>query len=57
MSGRTDMAAREFHPAADLFPLMAGAEFREFVADVREHGLLDPIEVAPDGRCLREACG
>lgn len=33
----------EFHPLANLFPLIEGNEFDELVVDVRENGLLEPI--------------
>jgi len=42
----------EVHPFADRFPLISGEEFDELVADVREHGLRDPILLSADGKIL-----
>ena len=42
----------EIHPFADKFPLIGGEEFDELVADVKEHGLRDPILLSADGKVL-----
>src|SRR5712692_3058348 len=42
----------EFHPVADLFPLLQGAAFQKLVADIRQNGLLEPILVDAQRRII-----
>jgi ParB-like chromosome segregation protein Spo0J len=50
----------EFHPVANVLPLIEGPEFDRLVADIREHGLLNPITIHDDmildGRNRERAC-
>jgi ParB-like chromosome segregation protein Spo0J len=52
------MTALEFHPLANISPLVEGRDFDELVADIREHGLHEPIVVYEvlDGRNRYRAC-
>ena len=40
------------HPAADLFPMVEGDEFKELCADIKERGLAQPITIWTDGSLL-----
>jgi len=50
----------EFHPIANIFPLLMGPEYQEFIEDVRQNGLREPIQLYEgkilDGRNRYRAC-
>jgi len=39
----------KIHPVAARFPLLEGEDFEQLVQGIAEHGLRDPIVMAPDG--------
>lgn len=46
------MDEREFHPIANLFPLMEGDEFLHFAEDIKTNGLRHPVLIDADGTIL-----
>lgn len=46
------MTVLEFHPVADIFPMMSDREFAELVSDVRSHGLREAVWLHRDGRII-----
>ena len=45
-------ATREFHPVANLFPLLSGDDLEALTGDIETNGLLEPIWLHPDGRIV-----
>lgn len=50
----------EFHPYANIFPMMTGKESEDHIADIKAHGLQDPIQMFEgkilDGRNRYRSC-
>lgn len=42
----------EVHPAAEVWPMLAEADLADLAASIKEHGLLDPLTLDPEGRLL-----
>jgi hypothetical protein len=42
----------KLHPACACYPPMLGAELDDLARDIKQHGLLEPITVMPDGAIL-----
>jgi ParB-like chromosome segregation protein Spo0J len=57
---KPDIEVLPFHTFADIFPLMKGDEFEEFVGDIKRRGLNEPItryqDKILDGRNRARAC-
>jgi len=43
---------KEFHPIANLFPLMQGDELNALALDIQQNGLREAIWLHPDGRII-----
>lgn len=60
MPGDAPATDIEYHPLSALFPLLEGEAFDEFVADIKAHGLREPIILYQgkilDGRNRHRAC-
>lgn len=42
----------DFHPVANIFPLLQGEEYESLKSDIAKNGLIEPIWLHPDGRIV-----
>lgn len=48
----TEEYIREYHPVANIFPLLQEEDFEKLKSDIEQNGQLEPIWLHPDGRII-----
>ena len=46
------MEEKQYHPVANIFPMMGQDDYQSLLEDIRENGLLEPIWLHPDGTII-----
>lgn len=52
MNNTVGVLDKEFHPVANIFPLLQGEEYEKLKTDIAQNGLIEPIWLHPDGRIV-----